>query len=99
MKFLKDLWVFMILRRKGFSLTYSKLPDNNGSRVCLHHDAQHRIVDVDISEDGKRYAAFCDGLRKKWKFNNQFPLMFGKHDQAALDRAWRESNQITKEIS
>ena len=51
-RFLRDLYVFIKCWRKGFYLTYwdGRIQDykSDTERVCLNHDNQGRIVDVDI---------------------------------------------------
>lgn len=50
--FLRDLYIFIKLWRKGFYLTYwdgrKEGVGSDAQRLCLNHDGKGRIVDVDI---------------------------------------------------
>ena len=70
--FLRDLYVFIKVWRKGFYVTiYDSDNDSHCSdglqRTCLNHARQGRIVDVDYYKRSKSYGAFCNGICKKWK--------------------------------
>tara|TARA_Y100001938_G_C8044554_1_gene408098 strand:+ start:630 stop:893 length:264 start_codon:yes stop_codon:yes gene_type:complete len=64
--FLRDLYVFIKVWRKGFYVTFYDSGDDF-QRTCLNHDRQGRIVDVDYYKQWKSYGAFCNGICKKWK--------------------------------